>query len=34
MMSDRGVTAYNIAAFVLEIVLAGLPLAFAFGFLP
>jgi hypothetical protein len=34
MLSDKGVTLYNICAFVVEIVLVGLPLAFAFGFLP
>ncbi|MGN6584240.1 MAG: AGROH133_08824 family phage infection protein [Rhizobiaceae bacterium] len=34
MLSDKGATLYNIFAFVLEIVLAALPLAFAFGFLP
>lgn len=34
MLSDKGVTLYNICVFVLEIILAALPLAFAFGFLP
>lgn len=34
MLSDRGNTLYNWAAVVVELVLAGLPLGFAFGFLP
>ena len=34
MMSDNANTPYNWAATILELVLAGLPLAFAFGFLP
>ena len=32
MMSDRGNTLYNWISLVLELVLAALPLAFAFGF--
>jgi len=32
MMSDRGLTLYNLLAIVLEAVLAALPLAYAFGF--
>jgi cytochrome c biogenesis protein CcdA len=34
MMSDRGNTLYNWIAVALELVLAALPLAFAFGLLP
>lgn len=34
MLSDRGNTLYNWAAVVVELVLAALPLGFAFGFLP
>lgn len=34
MLSDGGNTPYNWAKLVIEIALAGLPLAFAFGFLP
>lgn len=34
MLSDKGVTLYNVCAFIVELVLAVLPLAFAFGFLP
>jgi uncharacterized membrane protein HdeD (DUF308 family) len=33
MLSDRGNTIYNWAALVVDVVLAALPLAFAFGFL-
>ncbi|HTV69943.1 MAG TPA: DUF4345 family protein [Rhizobiaceae bacterium] len=33
MLSDRGNTLYNWISLVLELVLAGLPLAFAFGLL-
>lgn len=33
MLSDRGGTLFNIVAFVIELALAALPLAFAFGFL-
>jgi uncharacterized membrane protein HdeD (DUF308 family) len=33
MLSDRGNTLYNWISLVLEIALAALPLAFAFGFL-
>ncbi|MGE0500709.1 MAG: DUF4345 family protein [Rhizobiaceae bacterium] len=33
MLSDRGNTVYNWVSLVLELVLAGLPLAFAFGFI-
>ncbi|SMH57291.1 DUF4345 family protein [Mesorhizobium australicum] len=34
MMSDRGNTLYNWISLTLEIVLAALPLAFAFGLVP
>ena len=34
MMSDRGNTLYNWASVAVEIVLAALPLAFAFGLVP
>jgi len=34
MLSDRGNTVYNWISIVLELVLAALPLAFAFGFWP
>ena len=34
MMSDRGNTLYNWISLALEIVLAALPLAFAFGLVP
>jgi len=34
MMSDRGNTVYNWISLALEIVLAALPLAFAFGLVP
>jgi len=34
MLSDSGNTLYNWFSIVLELVLAALPLAFAFGFLP
>lgn len=34
MMSDRGNTLYNWVATILELALAILPLAFAFGFVP
>lgn len=34
MLSDRGNTLYNWLSLVLELVLAALPLGFAFGFLP
>lgn len=34
MLSDNGNTVYNWAALVIEIALAALPLAFAFGFVP
>jgi cytochrome c biogenesis protein CcdA len=34
MMSDGANTPYNWASVVVELVLAALPLAFAFGFLP
>ena len=33
MLSDRGGTVYSLAALVLELILAALPLGFAFGFL-
>jgi len=34
MMSDRGNTPYNWAALAVDLALAALPLAFAFGFVP
>lgn len=34
MMSDRANTPYNWASVAIELVLAALPLAFAFGFVP
>lgn len=34
MLSDRGGTFYNLAALLLELALAALPLGFAFGLLP
>ena len=34
MMSDRGNTLFNWISLVVELVLAALPLAFAFGFVP
>ena len=34
MMSDQGNTPYNWVSLAVEIVLAGLPLAFAFGLVP
>jgi cytochrome c biogenesis protein CcdA len=34
MLSDRGGTLYNWISLVIEVVLAGLPLAFALGFVP
>ena len=32
ILSDRGSTAYNWISFVIELVVAALPLAFALGF--
>ena len=34
MLSDRGNTLYNWISIVIELVLAGLPLAFSLGFVP
>ena len=34
MLSDRGNTLYNWISLVIELVLAGLPLAFSLGFVP
>jgi hypothetical protein len=34
MLSDRGNTLYNWISVVIELVLAGLPLAFSLGFVP
>ena len=34
MLSDRGNTLYNWISLVIEVVLAGLPLAFSLGFVP
>jgi len=34
MLSDRGNTIYNWISLIVELVLAALPLGFAFGFLP
>jgi uncharacterized membrane protein HdeD (DUF308 family) len=34
MLSDRGNTPYNWISVVIELVLAGLPLAFSLGFVP
>jgi uncharacterized membrane protein HdeD (DUF308 family) len=34
MLSDRGGTLYNWISLVIEVVLAGLPLAFSLGFVP
>jgi hypothetical protein len=34
MLSDRGNTLYNWISIVVELVLAGLPLAFSLGFVP
>jgi hypothetical protein len=34
MLSDRGGTLYNWISLVIEVVLAGLPLAFSLGFMP
>ena len=34
MLSDRGSTLYNWISLVIEMVLAGLPLAFSLGFVP
>ena len=34
ILSDKGSTPYNWGSFILEIVLAALPLAFVFGFMP
>ena len=34
ILSDRGNTLYNWISAVIELVLAGLPLAFALGFVP
>jgi uncharacterized membrane protein HdeD (DUF308 family) len=34
MLSDRGGTLYNWISLIIEVVLAGLPLAFSLGFVP